>query len=74
MSAIGMSAPRGKGFVMSGQAEYRHDRMVFARQQSLVMRDLDWEARVQPMLPWGALIIRCVGAAVLAAALLTILI
>ena len=74
MSAIGMSAPRGKKFVLSAYADYRHDHMVFARQQSLAMREMDWEGRVEPMLPWSALIIRGVGVAVLAAASLAMLI
>jgi hypothetical protein len=73
MSAIGMSAPSGKRFVMSAYADYRHDHMVFARQQSLAMRDMDWEGRVEPMLPWSALIIRGVGVAVLSAASLAML-
>jgi hypothetical protein len=73
MSAIGMSAPRGKRFVMSAYADYRHDHMVFARQQSLAMRDMDWEGRVEPMLPWSALIVRGVGVAVLSAASLAML-
>lgn len=73
MSAIGMSAPRGKRFVMSAYADYRHDHMVFARQQSLATRDMDWENRVEPMLPWTTLIIRGVGVAALATASLAIL-
>lgn len=74
MSAIGMSASRGKRFVMSAYADYRHDHMVFARQQSLAMRDMDWENRVEPMLPWTTLIIRGVGVAALATASLAILV
>ena len=73
MSAIGMSAPRGK-FRMSAYADYRHDHMVFARQQSLTMREMDWEGRVEPLLPWSTLIMRGAGVVIFATAFLAILI
>lgn len=74
MSAIGMPAPRGKAFAISAYADYRHDHLVFARQQSLTMRELDWEGRVEPLLPWTTLIIRGAGVAIFVAAFLAILI
>jgi hypothetical protein len=51
MSAIGLS--RGKGFKMSAHADYSHDHLVFARQQSHALRALDWEDRVPPK-SWSA--------------------
>ncbi len=74
MSAIGTSAQRGKGFVMSAHADYRHDHLVFSRQQSLAMRELDWEGRIQPLLPWSTVVLRGLGVTVLVAASLAILI
>lgn len=74
MSAIGISAPRGKGFAVSAHAELRHDQLVFERQQSLALREMEWEMRAQPLLPWSALIMRGLGVVIFAAAFLTILI
>ena len=45
MSAIGLS--QGKGFGISAYADYGHDHLVFARQQSSALRALDWENRVR---------------------------
>jgi hypothetical protein len=59
---------------MSAYADYRHDHMVFARQQSLTMREMDWEGRVEPLLPWSTLIMRGVGVVIFASAFLAILI
>jgi hypothetical protein len=70
MSAIGISAPRGKGFAVSAHADVRHDHLVFERQQSLMLREREWEDRVQPLLPWSALIMRGVGVTIFAAAIL----
>jgi hypothetical protein len=74
MSAIGISAPRGKGFAVSASADIRHDHLVFERQQSLTLREMEWEDRVQPLLPWSALIMRAFGVTIFAAAFLAILI
>ncbi len=74
MSAIGLSAPRGKGFAVSAYADIRHEHLVFERQQSLALRELEWEDRIQPLLPWSALIMRGLGWTIFAAAALAILI
>jgi hypothetical protein len=54
MSAIGL--PKGKGFIISGCADYRHDALVFARMQSQQLRDMEWEGRLKPLLSWSALL------------------
>ena len=73
MSAIGIAAPRGKGFAVSAHAELRHDHLVFERQQSLALREMEWENRVQPLLPWSALILRGVGVTIFVAAILAMM-
>ena len=73
MSAIGMPALRGK-FAPSIYADYRHDHMVFERQQSHALRSLEWEDRVQPLLPWSTLILRGAGAAAVVSIVLAFLI
>jgi hypothetical protein len=70
MSAIGFSAPREKGFAPSVFAEWRHDHLVFERQQSQALRAMEWEDRVKPLTPWSALIMRAVGMTIVAAILL----
>ena len=74
MSAIGISGPRGKGFAVSAYADVRHEQLVFERQQSLMLREKEWEDRVQPLLPWSALIMRGLGVTIFAAAILAMLI
>ena len=74
MSAIGIFAPRGKGFAVSASADIRHEHLVFERQQSLTLREMEWEDRIQPLLPWSALIMRGLGVTIFAAAILAILI
>jgi hypothetical protein len=74
MSAIGMPAPRGKGFAISAYADIRHEHLFFERQQSLTMRNMEWENRVQPMVPWSTLLIRWAGVATLATAFLALVI
>jgi hypothetical protein len=74
MSAFGLSALRGKGFAVSAYADVRHEQLCFERQQSLAMRNMEWEGRVRPLLPWSTLIMRVLGGAVLASAFLAILI
>jgi len=74
MSAIGMSAPRGKGFAVSATADIRHQHLFFERQQSLALREMEWEDRVQPLLPWSSLIMRGLGIAIFVCAILAILI
>ena len=71
MSAIGI--PGKSPFVMSA-AGYDHKSLFFERQQSQELRGMEWEDRVQPLTPWSTLILRGLGVAVLASALLTILI
>ena len=74
MSAIGMSAPRGKTFAPSVYAEVGHGHLCFERQQSLKLRSMEWEDRARPLLPWSTLIMRGIGVVIFAAAFLTILI
>ena len=57
MSAMGL--PNGKDFILSGYADYRHDALVFPRQQSPAFRDLEWEDRVRPLRSWCALFGLC---------------
>ena len=70
MSAIGMSAPRGKGIAISAYADVRHEQLFFERQQSLALRSMEWEGRIEPMMPWSALILRGLGLVVVASAIL----
>ena len=75
MSAIGMSAaPRGKGFAISAYADIRHEQLFFERQQSLTLRNMEWEDRIRPMTSWSALILRGLGVAIVACAILAVLI
>ena len=70
MSAIGM--PRnGRNFVMSADA-YHHGQLFFERQQSLGLRSLDWEDRVQPLTPWSTIILRAGGAITLLTIMLAV--
>lgn len=73
MSAIGMPAPRGK-FAISAYADIRHEHLVFERQQSLTMRNMEWENRVEPMTPWSTLIMRGLGLVTLTSAFLAFII
>jgi len=73
MSAIGMSAPRGKGFAISAYADVRHEQLFFERQQSLALRSMEWEDRIKPMASWSALIMRGLGVAVFGSAVLAML-
>jgi hypothetical protein len=74
MSAIGIAAPRGNKFAPSVFADYRHEHLFFERQQSQALRAMEWEGRVQPLLPWSTLILRGLGAVTLGSILLLILI
>ena len=74
MSAIGMSASRGKGFAPSVYADIGHGLLCFERQQSLKLRSMEWEGRVAPLLPWSTLIVRGLGVVIFASAFLAILI
>jgi hypothetical protein len=69
-----MPAPRGKGFAISAYADYRHDHLFFARQQSLQMREMDWEKGAEPLTPYSTLIMRGTGVAIFVIAFLGILI
>jgi hypothetical protein len=75
MSAIGLSAAsRGKGFAVSAYADIRHEQLFFERQQSLALRGMEWEGRIRPITSWSTLILRGLGVAVLASAILAVLI
>ena len=74
MSAIGMPRLSGKGFAISAYADTRHEHLFFERQQSHVLRGMEWEGRVEPLTPWSTLILRGFGVAVLASAILAVLI
>ncbi|HWM60731.1 MAG TPA: hypothetical protein VNN98_01195 [Rhizomicrobium sp.] len=70
-----MSArPAEKEFAISAYADVRHEQLCFERQQSLAMRNMEWEGRVRPLLSWSTLIMRGLGVAVFASAMLAILI
>jgi hypothetical protein len=76
MSAIGtaVGTPHEKTFAISAYADVRHDHLCFERQQSLTLREREWEGRLEPMLPWSTLLLRGIGAAIAACAILAILI
>jgi len=59
MSAIGL--PNGKDFVLSGYADYSHDALMFARQQSPALRELEWENRLRPLKSWSSLLVPWLG-------------
>jgi hypothetical protein len=46
----------GNGLAISAYADYSHDHMVFARQQSYAMRAMACENRVKPLKSWSALL------------------
>ena len=74
MSALGVFADNtGKTLAISAYADIRHEHLVFERQQSLAMRNLEWEDRLQPPLPWSALLLRGLAAAIFAAAVLAVI-
>ena len=63
MSAIGL--PRNaRNYVMSA-CGYNHSQLVFERQQSLELRGMEWEGRIQPLTSWSVLLLRGAGAFVL---------
>ncbi len=70
MSAIGISR-NSRNYVMSA-CGYNHSLLVFERQQSLEMRDMEWEDRVKPLTSWSVLLVRGAGAFVLLAAMAVI--
>ncbi len=75
MSALGISADNtAKTFAVSAYADVRHEHLFFERQQSLAMRELEWEDRLQPPLSWSALILRGLGSAFIACVVLAMLI
>ena len=67
MSAIGMPQS-SRNYVMSA-CGYNHSQLVFERQQSLEMRGLEWEDRIQPLTSWSVLLLRGAGAFMLLAAM-----
>ena len=72
MSAIGI--PQAKAFAPSVFAEWRHEHQVFERQLALAMRGMEWEGRGRPLTPWSTLILRGLGAVILASAVLALVI
>ena len=58
--------PARKGFAISAYADIRHEQLFFERQQSLTLRKMEWEGRVEPLLSWSTLIVRGAGIAILA--------
>ncbi len=60
--------------MVSATADVRHEHLYFERQQSLGLRQREWEHRAQPLLSWSALIMRGLGVIIFAAAFLAILI
>jgi hypothetical protein len=58
---------------MSAYADYRHDHLMFERQQSQALRERDWEGRLKPMASWSALALRGAAMLVLTSAMLTML-
>ena len=64
MSAIGQ--PNSKNFAVSAYADYRHDVLVFPRQQSPALRDMEWESRLKPLRSWSSLLGRGAAMALLA--------
>jgi hypothetical protein len=76
MSAIGISnnLSRPRTLIVSASADVRHEQLFFERQQSLATRDLEWEVRAQPLLPWSALILRGLCAVLIACLVVAILV
>jgi len=75
MSALGTAAVcNGKSLAISAYADVRHEHLCFERQQSLALRELEWEGRLEPMLPWSALILRGLGGLAAVCAVLVLLI
>ena len=70
MSAIGMPG-NGRNYVMSA-CGYNHSQLFFERQQSLEMRQMEWEGRLQPLTSWSSLLVRASGVIVLISAMLFI--
>ena len=64
MSAIGLS--NSKNFAVSAYADYRHDLLVFPRQQSIALREMEWESRLKPLQSWSSLLGRLAAIALLA--------
>ena len=48
------AAPRDDNSCIGAHADYRREDYVFPRQQSLAMRQLEWESRIKPIRPWGS--------------------
>jgi hypothetical protein len=71
MSAIGL--PNGKDFALSAHADYSHDAMMFARQQSPALRELEWENRLNPLKSWSSLLVPWLGGLLVAVLLLACL-
>lgn len=75
MSALGISAGNTtKTFAISAYADIRHEQLVFERQQSLAMRNLEWEGRIEPLVPWSTLLLRLLGAGIIACGVVAIFI
>jgi hypothetical protein len=48
---------------------YHHNHLVFERQQSLELREREWEDRIKPLTSWSVLLMRGAGAFILFAAM-----
>jgi hypothetical protein len=77
MSAMGTAVgttPNGKTLAISAYAEIRHAHLCFERQQSLAFRDLEWEDRAEPLVPWSTLLLRTLGGVAVVCAVLAMLV
>ena len=72
-SAVG-SSPHGKSLAISAYADTKHAHLCFERQQSLAFRDLEWEDRVAPLVPWSTLLLRTLGGVAVVCAVLAMLV
>lgn len=70
MSAIGMPQS-SRNYVMSA-CGYNHSQLVFERQQSLEMRGMEWEDRIQPLTSWSVILLRGAGVFALLTAMVVI--
>lgn len=48
------SSRRNDNSCIGAHADYRREDFIFARQQSIAMRQLEWENRLKPIRPWGS--------------------
>ena len=48
------SSRRNDNSCIGAHADYRREDFVFARQQSVTLRQMEWESRLKPIKPWGS--------------------